>query len=175
MELKGVRRLIHWLCYQAMLDEGRWVPDRYCPPMRVDTDPKADHKILGTRDRARGIVLKLMPIVIYLAKKRKHKDAWTSQESLGEECIRTLAHEWRHSQQDLLWETDIPQVAVMELLDGSADYWQDPGEADAREFSEAVVSRATAKEKIMIGRIFRHIIFTKIREARAEGGVRENA
>lgn len=77
--------------------------------------------------------------------------------AVGKETISVLAHEFRHAQQHLLWDTDIPQSEEY-YDDGKFNmfkYWTDPGEKDAREFSKKVLASNSFDERYirMLGRL----------------------
>lgn len=82
---------------------------------------------------------------------------------LGRETLRALAHEFRHSQQELLWDTDIPVVSVEAMAseddfalrrESFMHYKNDPGEVDARNFAERVVNAINDERYLrMVGRL----------------------
>lgn len=85
--------------------------------------------------------------------------------ALGRETVRALAHEFRHSQQELLWDTDIPVVSVKAMAseddfalrrESFMHYKNDPGEVDARDFAEKVVNAINDERYLcMVGRLAR--------------------
>ena len=83
----------------------------------------------------------------------------------GRLIIRGIAHEFRHTQQALLWDTDIPRVAWNAMIHempargpfrGKAEvetYQNDAGETDASEFAEKVVNSVDERYTLMIARL----------------------
>lgn len=60
-------------------------------------------------------------------------------------ALHVIAHEFRHTQQELLWKSDLPrvQVAAAWRYTNTPDpdvYYVDPGEADAEKFAEYIVA-----------------------------------
>lgn len=149
--------------------EGKYEADAYQPKVtfnfssRVNTRCLADFSIYG------GINIYMFSIVKDMS---YHGMSPGDIESLGKEIIRHLAHEWRHEQQELLWDTDIPSVTSgaksfmgKEINDNV--YWEDPGEADARQFSELVLQHMPTKHIRAVGRLFRYLIRKEIAKAKA--------
>jgi hypothetical protein len=83
----------------------------------------------------------------------------------GRLIIRGIAHEFRHTQQALLWDTDIPRVAWNAMIHEMPDqgpfrgktevetYQNDAGEIDASEFAEKVVNSVDERYTLMIARL----------------------
>lgn len=96
---------------------------------------------------------------------------------VGREMLRQLAHEFRHEQQETLWDTDIPQVDAAHKtnealgVDGAADfdaYWNDPGEKDAREFAERVVAAAPEEVIVFLEALARDFIKAHVSEVKRD-------
>ena len=92
---------------------------------------------------------------------------------LGRRVLRAMAHEFRHSQQDILWETtDIPttdQWLKMGFGPGwrpvtFIDYRNDKGEQDAKRFSQLVVNNADERFVRLIGRYSRWCVRYQMHE-----------
>ena len=111
--------------------------------------------LLGHRDA--GLIV-VFPFSVVLDLRDKHGKGVFSQAGclVGKEMLRTIAHEFRHEQQELLWDTNIPHVALENTENedlgfapiekrsakARASYWRDPGEVDARDFAERCVEAA---------------------------------
>ena len=82
---------------------------------------------------------------------------------LGRRVLRHLAHEFRHSQQELLWDTDIPSVSWAARPAGGVAsssvpfliYRNDRGEMDAKRYADVVVNSADPAFIHLIGRYAR--------------------
>ena len=80
---------------------------------------------------------------------------------LGTQILDTLAHEMRHLAQESSWDADVPLPCVaweVKSIDPSfveikPGYFEDPGERDAREFSEKAVSTFSDDEKVEIAEL----------------------
>ena len=83
---------------------------------------------------------------------------------IGKRIMRVLAHEFRHTQQQRLWDTDIPQVewkirrrknapGILLNKDLTEVYRNDPGETDARKFAEMVENTFDERFLSKIGRL----------------------
>ena len=60
-------------------------------------------------------------------------------------ALHVIAHEFRHTQQELLWKSSLPRVQVTAAwrytnTPDPATYAVDPGEADAEKFAEYIVA-----------------------------------
>ena len=96
--------------------------------------------------------------------------AWDAMEAgqkidpmvLGQRVLRAIAHEFRHTQQEALWEENIPSVSWMVRADNTGDrspewswiaYTNDKGEMDAKLFAHNVVRTADPAFVRLIGRL----------------------
>lgn len=153
----------------VMMEENRWEPDTWEPRIKVDWD----HSGSSLATHGLGTITINMKVIVGELRTKGHHPGEVMP--LGRILVENLAHEWRHFQQAVLWDTDIPQVShsVMRSSDDPDNgvregYWEDPGELDARQFASRVMAGIPDDVVMAVGRLARMGIRAKVRQARKE-------
>jgi hypothetical protein len=118
------------------------------------------------------ITVHMMPLIKSLV---KDKIDYTNLLYLGRAMVYTLAHEWRHYQQEHLYATTtIPRVSLEAsrpiggIRRNSEVYWNDLGEKDAREFAKLALKHIPDRHIESVGRLTRYIIRKEVAKAKAK-------
>lgn len=157
-------KIFDFFC-SVMQQEGKWEPDTWTPRIRLDWDTTG--RVIATHGL--GTITLNMRVVAAVILHQGNR--LTEVVPMGTLLLEQVAHEWRHFQQEVLWETDIPQVSMgVRRAPGTPEtvadgYWEDPGELDARQFASRALEAAPDDLIKAVGRLARMGIAHKVREA----------
>lgn len=149
-----MEKMVKFFMY-VMDTNGTVQADRYMPKISINMDPKAPKGIIAEFNPMTGIRVHMMPLVVDLLIKELNVRDFSI---LGKAFLMACAHEWRHMQQELCWDEDLPSVSFKAKAQNGVHpdmdaYREDPGEADARAFAELTAVNASEKLIQALGRL----------------------
>lgn len=137
-----------------MNNNGTVKADQYIPKVCIDMT-LTKSQIIADFNPMNGIRIHMMPLAMEVIHMGLNVH---DVHIIGKAFLVACAHEWRHMQQELLWDEDLPSVAFSAKAQNGIHkdmdaYRRDPGEADARAFADLVAVHAPKNLICALGRL----------------------